>query len=92
MIPTFKLRLHSTSNEVTANMVHAESVRSDDAMMVCKKRLEGRTEPVLQQWFSAAPNENVEGGGRWVPVEMVHEVLPASEASKQSPSLLPRPR
>lgn len=80
MIPTFKLRLYSTSNLVTVDMVKAESLRSQSSMMDAKRLLEARTEPVLQQWFDASPGERIEGGGRWVAVELVHERIPVPGA------------
>ena len=78
MVLTLNLRLHSTSCEVTPEMVRAECARSNDTMMACMRRLKNHTEPQLQQWFAATESEAIEGKGRWVPVDEVHEIIPAS--------------
>lgn len=71
MIPTTKLRWYVQRNSnITADMVVAERDRTNDPMMVCKKRLINETQPRLQQFFKFFEDEEI---GCWEDVETVIE-------------------
>lgn len=77
MKPTMRLRIYSEITQVTAEMVLAESERTDDPMPVCKKRLQAATQSQHQQWHEAEvgdPEEIRSKGGIWLPIEHVVHV------------------
>ena len=80
MKATMQLRWFSTVNEVTQAMILAEREATDEPLMVCKKKLEGATVPVLQQWFDTNPegcDEDAVITGEWRTVNGVLQKIPA---------------
>lgn len=79
LVATMSFRWFSTINQISMDMVLAERARTDEPLMVCKKRLEGATTPVLQQWFAARSNEesqNSEDAGEWRDIPVVLQLIP----------------
>lgn len=94
MTPTFQFRWYSTVHQVTAAMVAKERDATDESMLACKKRLEGATKPVLQQWFAAQSGDSADqiaAGGQWRNVEVVVEVLRASDSHTEEGAEHQRP-
>lgn len=89
MVPTFKFRWYSKVYHVTTSMILEERNRTDDPMFTCKKRLEARTQPVLQQWNACESNDDeaiIAAGGAWKDIECFTEIVGHPQAIAQAES------